>query len=234
MPLAEQLAELYDAHYFAHCLGEHAYERSEVWLNFFRVVATRICDDLNPKMTIDVGCASGMLVEQLWALDIDAWGFDVSEYALSQVPEALRARCWRGSAAEPAAYAPMAHYDLATCVEVVEHMPPQEADYAIGLMCQRARAILFSSSPDDYDEPTHINVRPVHYWAHVFARHSFYHDLDFDASFVSRWAMLFRPAVLQPSQLVWGYERKLWLLQRQVLTQRGIILQHAKDRKEIP
>lgn len=181
---------------------------------------------------MDVGCASGMLVEQLRALDVDAWGFDVSEYALSQVPEALRARCWRGSAAEPTAYDPIGSCALITCIEVVEHMPAQAADYAIGLMCQRAGAILFSSSPDDYDEPTHINVRPVHYWAHIFARHGFYHDLDFDATFVSYWAMLFRPTALQPHQLVWGYERALWLLQRQVLAQRGIILQHTNDRKE--
>ena len=94
------------------------------------------------------------------------------------------------------------------CIEVVEHMPAQDAAAAIGNFCRHADDVLFSSSPLDYGETTHVNVRPPEYWAEQFARHGFIRDVDFDASFITPWAVRFRRSAEPLHRIVAGYERQ--------------------------
>ena len=98
--------------------------------------------------------------------------------------------------------------DVIVCIEVVEHMPAPEAEAAIANFCRHAGDVLFSSSPLDYGETTHVNVRPPEYWAEQFARHGFIRDVDFDASFITPWAVRFRRNAEPMHRVVAGYERQ--------------------------
>jgi ubiquinone/menaquinone biosynthesis C-methylase UbiE len=49
---------------------------------------------------LDIGCAKGFLVKDLIALDIDAYGIDVSEYALMNCEPEVVGRLHLGSAEE--------------------------------------------------------------------------------------------------------------------------------------
>jgi len=228
MSLQASLAQLYNNYYFREGLGPDPYERTEPWLSFFAAVADRISLDIGPESALDVGCATGMLVEALRAHEIDARGFDLSVYALSQMPVEVAKHCWPGEAQDPMSYADR-QYDLITCVEVVEHLPEAAAQYAIGLMCQHTRTILFSSSPTDFTEPTHINVHGPEYWAEQFARFSFLRDLDFDVAFLSPWAALYRLTDMPLHRVVFKYERELWERLQQNHTQRAQILTMQKE-----
>lgn len=53
----------------------------------FGVLAVWIKNLFNPKRILDVGCAKGFLVKAFKDLGIEAWGVDVSEYALSAAPD---------------------------------------------------------------------------------------------------------------------------------------------------
>jgi cyclopropane fatty-acyl-phospholipid synthase-like methyltransferase len=172
-------------------------------LQAFSRIADRIVGDLGPKRVLDAGCAWGLLVEMLRARGVDAWGIDVSEYAIAQVDPTMRPYCRVGSIADPFSE----RYDLIVCMEVVEHMPADEADRAIANLCAHTDDVLFSSSPFDLREPTHVNVRPPEEWADRFARHGLFRDVDFEAGFVTPWAVRFRrDAPTQPA-LVRRYER---------------------------
>jgi hypothetical protein len=48
------------------------------------------------------------------------------------------------------------------------------------------------------------------YWAEQFARRQFYRDLDFDASFITPWAVRFRRSGEPFHRLVHRYERRSW------------------------
>jgi GT2 family glycosyltransferase len=174
-------------------------------------MAEEIVEQLRPQTALDAGCAVGFLVKSLCDRGVDARGVDDSEYAISQVPEAIRDRCWRGSIVEELE----GEYDLITCIEVLEHLDANDAPRAVANLCRHARAVLFSSTPDHFDEVTHFNVRPPYYWAGLFARHGFYRDLDFDATFVSPHALLLRPAA-SPAEAVAGYERRYWEARREL------------------
>jgi SAM-dependent methyltransferase len=197
----------FDEYYYAHCCGD-PYERSEPLLKFFGGIADRLVADIAPKTVLDAGCAIGLLVEALRQRGVDATGIDLSSYAIGRVDEGLRAYCRQGSIADEFPQ----RYDLIVSIEVLEHMPAREAEAAIANFCRHTDDVVFSSSPLDYKEPTHVNVHPPEYWASEFARHGFYRDVDFDASYITPWAVRFRRSAEPLHRIVRSYERRFWEL----------------------
>lgn len=179
---------VYDAAYFeSHC--GNPYRRDYPgWAEFYGRIASAIVRELRPRSVLDAGCAIGFLVEELRKLGVEAFGVDVSEYAISQVPENIREHVWVGSITHELPRS----YGLITCIEVLEHLDAADGDAAIANLCAHTDLVLFSSTPDDTTEPTHVNVQPVSYWVERFARHGFFRDEVFDASVVAAHALLFR------------------------------------------
>ena len=212
-------SELFDAYYYAHDCGE-PYLRNDVWLNRFDAFAYRICQDIQPETVLDAGCALGMLVEVLRKRGVQAWGVDISEFAIQNVHEDIQPYCKVGSISEPFE---LPHYDLIVSIEVLEHLPKDEMDKAIANLCQHSDDILFSSTPYDYQEATHFNVQPSEYWVACFARHGFFRDVDFDASFITPWAIRFRRQKLSLSNLAQDYERRFMpLLNENIVLRREV------------
>lgn len=197
----------FDAYYYAHCCGE-PYGRSDAHLRFFGGIADRIVADIAPATVLDAGCAIGLLVEALRERGVDASGIDLSSYAIDRVHESVRSYCQHGSIADELTR----RYDLIVSIEVVEHMPARAAEDAIANFCRHTDDVIFSSSPADYKEPTHVNVHPPDYWASEFARHGFYRDMDFDGSHITPWAARFRRNAEPFHRIVRDYERRFWEL----------------------
>lgn len=206
--LIDATSQFYDEDYYGTSYDKSGvpYRRDEqFWVDFFEGIASSIVDTLGPRTSLDMGCAIGMLVEALRDRGVDARGIDASTWAIAQVPEALRPFCRVGSITEELED----HYDLITCIEVLEHVPPSLAPEAVANLCRHAEAVLFSSTPDDFDEPTHLNVEPGGYWAQLFFRQGFIRDVDYDASFLVAHAVLFRRQALDVDALITHYERGL-------------------------
>ena len=180
-------AENFDAYYFAIGCGR-PYQRDAQWLDFFGNIADRIKGDIQPASVLDAGCAWGFLVEALRQRGIEAFGLDISEYAIQNVHADIKPYCRVGSVTDPFPR----KYDLIVCIEVLEHLPKAQAEQAIINFCLHSEDVLFSSTPFDYKESTHFNVQPPEYWAELFARQGFFRDIDFDASFVTQWAGRYR------------------------------------------
>lgn len=203
-------AEIFDERYYRYGCGA-PYRRETHWLNFFGGIADQIVRRIGPGSVLDAGCAMGFLVEALRDRGVEAEGVDLSAYAISQVREDMRVYCRVGSLLEP----PSRRYDLVVCIEVLEHIPATDAERAVANLCAAADDILFSSSPDDYAEPTHFNVQPAEYWAELFALHGFARDLDFDAGFITAWAARFTRTRERWPRLVRAYERRFARLARE-------------------
>src|SRR4030095_2109935 len=105
-----------------------------------------------------------------------------------QAPAAIRDRLRVASLTAPLD----GRYDLIVCIEVLEHMPPAEAKAALANICAHTDDVLFSSSPTDFGETTHLNVQPPEAWAEAFAREGLLRDLDYDASYITPWAVRYR------------------------------------------
>jgi hypothetical protein len=152
---------------------------------------------------------------------VDAWGVDISKYAITQVHESVADRCSVASLVEPLDR----RYDLVVCIEVVEHMWPDDARTAIANLCAASDRVLFSSSPSDYAEPTHLNVQPPEYWSAQFAEHGLFRNLDHDASYIAPWSVLYERQSADPRELVRNYDRSYWRLSNEVGQLRDSIVQ---------
>lgn len=200
----------YGAYYFQHDCGV-PYERNEHWLGFFGDVAEGIVRNLHPSSVLDAGCAMGFLVEALHKRGVEAWGVDISEYAISRVDESVRDRCRVASLTEPLDR----RYDLIACIEVLEHIPPAEADAVLANLCGATDRLLVSTTPDDYSEATHLNVQEPEAWSAALAREGFLRDLDQDLSFLTPWATLYTRREEPLTETVRRYDRSWWRMRKE-------------------
>ena len=133
-------AELYGPEYYASHCGPFPYDRSARWLEFFGNTADELIRALRPLRVFDAGCALGLLVEAFWDRVVEAHGRDISRFAISSVRPDLRSYCEVGSIADPLPD----HYDLVTCIEVLEHMLEKLALQAIRSMTAATTRVFFS------------------------------------------------------------------------------------------
>jgi SAM-dependent methyltransferase len=217
----DQSAE-YGPSYFLEYWGDGgSYERNDHWLGFFGKVADGIIRDFEPGSVLDAGCAMGFLVEALRQRGVAAAGIDISEYAISQVDESAASYCKVASLTEPLSE----RYDLITCIEVLEHLPPSETDKAIANLCGATDRLLISSTPGDFGEPTHLNVQAPETWSAKLAQEGFLRDLERDLSYISPWAAFYTRREEPLVETVRRYDRAWWRLRREVDELRASLLQ---------
>jgi GT2 family glycosyltransferase/2-polyprenyl-3-methyl-5-hydroxy-6-metoxy-1,4-benzoquinol methylase/predicted Zn-dependent protease len=170
------------------------YEREQpVWRKHFLALARTLADRYRPKTVLDVGCAKGFLVENLRDLGVEASGVDFSLYAISQVRDDIKPFCRVAGGTEPIE----GQFDLITCIEVAEHMTEADAKAMIKEFCRHTDQVIFSSTPDEFDEPTHINLHPAEYWIDLFQKEGFFPDKSFEPGFVTPQALRFLRAKKQ-------------------------------------
>lgn len=156
---------------------------------FFANVASRLIQRFKPHSVLDAGCATGYLVEAFRSCGVAAWGIDASEYAIEHCRPGARGHVRQQSLTDPI----IGNYELVTCIEVLEHIRPQDAHASIANLCCAAdKDIVFTSTPSDFFDPTHLNVQAADYWTMLFARQRFQPDPLFAAPWLTEWAMHFR------------------------------------------
>ena len=168
------------------------YFESDLLRNTLASFAKNITNDLHPTTVLDAGCAMGVLVSEFRKLGVEAYGIDFSEYAIENADPIARPYCVQGSLADPIPESLNRRYDLITCFEVLEHMSEEEGLKAIENLTKLSDTIIFCSTPDDFEDPTHINVRERYYWAQCFAKFGFYDDLFFRPTYVTPYAVCYR------------------------------------------
>lgn len=217
-------SEDYSSTYYndAHLGGYDNYTwDNEEWRAFFLGIADRLVGITNPRSALDVGCARGLLVQALAERGVDSRGVDISEHAIESAHEAVRDRLRVASATEPFG----GRFDLVTCIEVLEHMSPVDAQRAIDNITDATDVVLFSSSPGDHDEPTHINTHPTAHWAAWFAERGFFRRTDVDLTFLSPWAVLFERADLTVHALTQRYEHQFSVVNTERQDKRAALLE---------
>ena len=190
------MANGYDkAYYDNYDMGEGgvvSYLECESLRRFMSAVAEKIVNDLQPSSMLDAGCAMGILVSEFRKRGVEAYGIDYSDYAVENADPIARPYCVQGSLADPFPERLERKFDLITCFEVLEHMSEEEGKEAINNLCRLSDTIIFCSTPDDYEDPTHINVRQRNYWARCFAECGFFDDLFYRPTYITGYAVCYR------------------------------------------
>ncbi len=126
-------------------------------------------ENQNPKI-LEVGCAMGYIVRRLRAEGIDAWGLDISQYAIDHAPEEVKPYLQRGTSAK----LPWAddEFDYVVSFATLEHLEGIDLFATIGELQRVGKRGLITvgfADDEDFDEdPTHVTKQPPGWWATQF------------------------------------------------------------------
>ena len=207
--VAMDIERLYNENYYKTSFGGDSYLEESKWMPFYESIADNIVNKLHPSLVLDVGCATGYLVAALRDRGVEAYGIDVSEFAIGRVREDIRPFCKVCNVLDSLPSDLPQRYDLLVTIEVAEHLYEEDGNKFIESICKYSDQVIFSSTPDDKTEKTHFNVQLPDYWAKRFAGHGFYHDLFEDVSYITPHAMFFKKMDLSNMRIVELYERKM-------------------------
>jgi SAM-dependent methyltransferase len=137
---------------------------------------------LRPESVIDIGCGPGIYLTP-FKPDARVLGVDgAPEAGQALEPEEFIRADLREDWSTPlvpvvveqpeGAHAPL-YFDLALCIETAEHLPPDRADYLVGLLAGCAETVFFSAAQPGQGGTLHFNEQLPEYWLAKFREHGF-------------------------------------------------------------
>jgi hypothetical protein len=171
---------------------------------FLARVVDRLSLDLNPARVLYHGCLASRIISSLRERGIAVVGTaDPRHVADLEDSE-------RGQAHSTNGHGPDPRFDLVVSLGALHDAPADIAEEIVADLSTRADDVIFSPSPLLSSEESIFTLQPPEYWARLFHRHGFRHDLDFELSFISPTAMRFRRGERTVQHLLGSYERYLW------------------------
>lgn len=138
---------------------------------------------------LDVGCGVGYYLKDAIDEGFDAYGIDISEYAINNpLPEVVGKTRLGGITDIP--FGPD-QFDVITAFDVIEHIHPRDTEKALIELYRvlKPDGILILTTPSGFygewvKDLTHINVRPPKYWKIMFTKAGFKLAMPYLPSFL--------------------------------------------------
>lgn len=207
--MSNRYENIYNENYYKHySLGNKSvyYKEYKPLKDFFDNLAEQVVKTINPKTVLDVGCAMGLFVAALRDRGVEAYGIDISEFAIENVRDDVKPFCKVAEAQGKLPESFPKKFDLVVSIEMIEHLDAEDGDKVIDNICSYTNNIIFSSTDSEINDPTHLNVKPAKYWAKRFAKNGFYRSVNDDMSFISSQAAFFKRKRVAIENLVEDYE----------------------------
>jgi SAM-dependent methyltransferase len=153
--------------------ARHFRRREEMRADYQRV-AKSLLEHLDFDSVADVGCANGFLLEEFLAAGKRIAGIELSPAVVEVLADSIKPHVSIGDFSEL-----VGDYELACCVEVAEHIPPDRSeDLVAALTSLTQRWIYFTAAPPGQSGRGHINCRPHEEWLGFFAARGWVRDDD--------------------------------------------------------
>lgn len=134
-----------------------------------------LADMFHPRSVVDIGCGPGVYLVP-FKPESKVFGVDGSPKAGQALePGEFVSADFRKDWQLPADYdgdGPK-RFDLALCIEVAEHLPPDRADYLVSLLASAAPIVFFSAAQPGQGGTLHLNEQPREYWLDKFKARGF-------------------------------------------------------------
>ena len=166
----EKLREYVDSWPWRHKYTERYYNRiSESAIVSARQVFSALAlEGIKPESVIDIGCGVGE-----WGKGAPFKYIGV-DYRVPKRSLVIPEDCYYDYDLTSGKPFPAGKFDLVLCLEVLEHIPEQNADQVIGLLCSLGDRVLFSAAIPYQGGVGHVNEQWQGYWAQKFAVNGFY------------------------------------------------------------
>ena len=126
--------------------GLSGYERYDRDTSNADVAAYLLWRHFDVQTTLDVGCATGFVVEALRELSVDARGVDVSRWAVEHPALGARGHIGYGDLLERLPF-PDGQFDLVSAFETLEHLPPEAVPRALAELRRVTRGYVVATIP---------------------------------------------------------------------------------------
>lgn len=159
---------------------------------------------LGPAL-LEVGCATGWFVRTARLQGFDAWGVDISDWAIEHPADGVGEYIAQANVLDIGygGYGVKTYHDVVCSWEMLEHVPEDDVVAALDSMVQTLkpgglfvhRIALDDASHDHnaHDDETHFTIRPRRWWVDQFEKFGGEHlpgvEKEFDNAFSDRdWA----------------------------------------------
>lgn len=169
---------------------------------FLHIIAKTLVEKFSPRSVLDVGCAEGYLVYAFRELGVQAYGIDISDYAISHSVGQVREFLLRVDADSEGLPFEDKSLDMVTAIDIVEHLQ----NYG-KLICEIGRVlklggIVCVTTPANRcvdsllavalgylptkQKDIHISVHKKAFWIDAFKSHGFHYIGDFPKDILRR------------------------------------------------
>lgn len=181
----------YGEDYFETLDGGDGYRDSTMWEDLAHIIKEVFAidqdgDHAGQVHAIDVGCAKGFLVRHLRRRGFDAWGVDISQYAIDSAGEIANwLRLYDLTSDRPSFFGNDS-FNFAVCFETMEHIPEPHVDRALTNILNLVKPgsqIVFTICTDKQpgwdSDPTHVTIRSREWWDARLDQNGYaHHSLD--------------------------------------------------------
>ena len=119
---------------------------------------------------LDVGCAMGFMVGHLRRLGIDAYGCDMSEYAISKAEPHVRPFLMHCDIANGLPYRDK-WFDLVCSFDVMEHVPEDQLPAVVAELLRVGTTQFHEITCEEHQigvDLTHVTIKPLVWWQDRF------------------------------------------------------------------
>jgi SAM-dependent methyltransferase len=147
------------------------------------VMAEAIVSMFYPKTIVDLGCGTGVLLEEFRKLNCKIAGLEYSDAGLSlcekrNIP-VRKFNIEKDKLDET--------FDVAVSFEVAEHLSPWVANRFVDLLCQLSSIVVMSGATPGQSGRDHINEQPHSYWIEKFQRRGYQLNVASTDNLRSAW-----------------------------------------------
>jgi len=146
-------------------------------------VCDAICKVINPISVIDVGCGIGDYVKGFADRHVIAGGIEGSKNCLPYL--VVLGSCIYIQDLRQSVYT--FKYDLAMCLEVLEHIEPEYADILVENLVRMSNKLLVSAAPPGQEGHYHLNCQEPYYWIDKFKNHGYKLDMGIVYQIQEEW-----------------------------------------------
>ena len=140
-----------------------------------------------PEETIlDFGCAKGFMVKAFRLLHREAWGVDISAYAIAQAPLDVRPYVSRIDSPDDIPTGSGRRFSWGIAKDVLEHIPPPDLDKTLSRLracCDRLFVVVPLGdgrtfvAPENNLDTTHVVCQDLDWWSQRHATSGWHVDL---------------------------------------------------------
>jgi len=168
--------EFYDRDYFEAGIPSNKSDYNGYkWCNQYDTRAKDLIKHFNPKKVLDAGCAKGFLTRAFRSYEVEAYGIDISQYAIENADPLAKPYVILGSILD-LPYKDQ-EFDLVLCYDVLEHLDEEEVLVGIKEACRVSSKIVAIKCPFivyDWDrDKSHIGIKPKEVWIERFKQNGF-------------------------------------------------------------